>query len=136
MYIKNWSKEKYLKDDLVIYSYCYPDAVENNELRQKVQRLEGVDLTPGYIKTKVGDTAQGLDEGLTIDESGKLRMSQQGATAESDKKIVVGTWGVSKNNIKRDFVIHNELKRRGLRPAKDKDGNPILDGQGLSLIHI
>ena len=136
MYIKNWSKEKYLKDDLVIYSYCYPDAVENNELRQENQRLKGVDLTPGYIKTKVGDTAQGLDEGLTIDESGKLRMSQQGGTGESDKKIVVGTWGVSKNNIKRDFVIHNELKRRGLRPAKDKDGNPILDGQGKEFFLI
>ena len=136
MYIKNWSKEKYLKDDLVIYSYCYPDAVKNNELRQENQRLKGVDLTPGYIKTKVGDTAQGLDEGLTIDESGKLRMSQQGGTGESDKKIVVGTWGVSKNNIKRDFVIHNELKRRGLRPVKDKDGNPILDGQGKEFFLI
>jgi hypothetical protein len=46
------------------------------------------------------------------------------------------TWGVSKNNIKRDFVIHNELKRRGLRPAKDEDGNPILDGQGKEFFLI
>lgn len=130
MNLKNYSKDKYLKDDLVIYSYCYPDAVENTKLRQENQLLKGIDITPGYIKTKVGDTTQGLDEGLTIDESGKLRMSQQGGTGESDKKIVVGTWGVSKNNIKRDFAIHNELKKRGLRPAKDKDGKPILDGQG------
>ena len=111
--------KQFHKDDLVIYAYCYPDALKVTELTQC-----------GYIKTKVGDTAQGLEDGLTIDESGKLRMSQQGLTGESDKKIVVGTWGVSKNNIKRDFVLHEALKLRGLRPAKDKDSKPILDGQG------
>ena len=105
-----------MKDDLVIYSFTYPHFVKNG-------------LTEGYIETKIGDSTQGLDDGLTIDESGKLRISQQGGSAEAYKKIIVGTFGVNKKLISRDFVLHEELKKRGLRPR-------ALDGQGKEYFRI
>jgi len=104
------------KDDLVLYGFTYPEFVANGP-------------TKGYIEVKTGDTTQGLDDGLTIDESGMVRISQQGKSAEAYKKIIVGTYGVSKTIIKRDFVIHKELKKRGLRPK-------ALDGQGKEWFRI
>ena len=104
------------KDDLVLYGFTYPEFVANGP-------------TKGYIEVKTGDTTQGLDEGLTIDESGMVRISQQGKSAEAYKKIIVGTYGVSKTIIKRDYVIHKELKKRGLRPK-------ALDGQGQEWYRI
>ena len=103
-------------DDLVLYGFTYPEFVTNGP-------------TKGYIEVKTGDTTQGLDDGLTIDESGMVRISQQGKSAEAYKKIIVGTYGVSKTVIKRDYVIHKELKKRGLRPK-------ALDGQGQEWYRI
>ena len=104
------------EDDLVLYGFTYPEFVANGP-------------TKGYIEVKTGDTTQGLDDGLTIDESGRVRISQQGKSAEAYKKIIVGTFGVSKTIIKRDYVIHKELKKRGLRPK-------ALDGQGQEWYRI
>ena len=98
------------KEILVIYAYTYPEHIE----RPKVK---------GKIVVKIGDTTQGLDEGLTIDESGKVRIDQQGNAAEAYKKVIIGTWGVDKSVINRDFVLHNKLQLEGRRPA-------YLDGKG------
>ena len=69
------------KEILVIYAYTYPEHIERP-------------LVKGKIVVKIGDTTQGLDEGLTIDEAGKVRIGQQGNAAEAYKKVVIGTWGV------------------------------------------
>ena len=98
------------KEILVIYAYTYPEHIE----RPKVK---------GKIVVKIGDTTQGLDEGLTIDEAGKVRIGQQGNAAEAYKKVVIGTWGVDKSVIRRDYVLHNKLELEGRRPA-------YLDGKG------
>ena len=104
------------QDDLVLYGFTYAKFVENGP-------------TKGYIEVKQGHTTQGLDDGLTIDESGMVRISQQGKSAEAYKKIIVGTYGVPKTIIKSDSVIHKELKKRGLRPK-------ALDGQGQEWYRI
>jgi len=98
------------KDDLVLYGFTYQhhiDAVKDGRAKS--------------IAVKFGDTRQGLDDGLSIDESGKVRISQQGGSAEAYEKIIIGTWGVSKDLISRDYEIHKIWKTQGLRP-KDLDG--------------
>ena len=110
MLLNTVMKEVNKNDDLVLYGFTYPQYVKNGP-------------TNGYIEIKIGDSTQGLDDGLTIDESGKLRISQQGGSAEAYKKIIVGTFGVNKKLISRDFVLRKKLIKKGLRPKE-------LDGQG------
>jgi len=64
------------QDDLVLYGFTYAKFVENGP-------------TKGYIEVKQGHTTQGLDDGLTIDESGMVRISQQGKSAEAYKKLLL-----------------------------------------------
>ena len=99
-----------MKNELVIYAYTYPEHIDRP-------------LVKGKIVVKIGDTTQGLDEGLTIDEAGKVRIDQQGNAAEAYKKVIIGTWGVDKSVINRDYVLHNKLQLEGRRPA-------YLDGKG------
>ena len=99
-----------MKNQLVIYAYTYPEHIDRP-------------LVKGKIVVKIGDTTQGLDEGLTIDEAGKVRIDQQGNAAEAYKKVIIGTWGVDKSIIRRDYVLHNKLELQGRRPA-------YLDGKG------
>lgn len=99
-----------MNDKLVIYAYTYNHYIENSK-------------TTGRLEAKVGDTSQGLDEGLTIDESGRLRISQQGDASEAYKKAIIGTWEVSTKVIRRDYVLHRIFKKEGRRPE-------TLDGKG------
>ena len=98
------------KDNLVLYAYTYQWSID----RVKDGREKS-------IAVKFGDTTQGLEDGLSIDESGKVRISQQGDASEAYKKIIIGTWGVPKELISRDYDIHKKWKAQGLRP-KDLDG--------------
>ena len=98
------------KDDLVLYAYTYQWSID----RVKDGREKS-------IAVKFGDTTQGLEDGLSIDESGKVRISQQGDASEAYKKIIIGTWGVPKELISRDYDVHKKWKAQGLRP-KDLDG--------------
>lgn len=98
------------KDDLVLYGFTYQHYIDSVK-----------DGRAKSIAVKFGDTTQGLEAGLSIDESGKVRISQQGGSAEAYKKIIIGTWGVSKDLISRDYQIHKIWQTQGLRP-KDLDG--------------
>ena len=98
------------KDDLVLYGFTYQHYIDSVK-----------DGRAKSIAVKFGDTTQGLEAGLSIDESGKVRISQQGGSAEAYKKIIIGTWGVSKDLISRDYEIHKIWQTQGLRP-KDLDG--------------
>ena len=112
-----------MNNKLVLYTFTYPEHIE----RPKI---------PGKVIAKVGDTTQGLDDGLTFDESGKIRIDQQGTSAEAYGKVIGKTWGVDKKVIKRDHDVHRILKLQGRRPAYlngmgkewfEFDGNSIED---------
>ncbi len=96
-------------DDLVLYAFTYPHFIKLSKYENKP------------IPVKFGDTTQGLEDGLTVDKSGEVRISQQGGSAEAYQKLIIGTWGVSKELISRDYQVHNKWKTQGLRP-KDLDG--------------
>lgn len=58
---------------------------------------------PGYVLVKLGDSSRDVE----------IRMNEQGGAAEYQAKITVGEWNNLKQ-IKRDHLVHKELKRRGL----------------------
>ena len=100
---------KNIDDLLVIYAYTY------------MFHIEAAKKT-GRLVVKVGDTIQGLAEGLSPEECAHLRMRQQ-AAEEAHAKIIVGVWLVNKLHIKRDHDLHKIFKLEGRRPAE-------LDGKG------
>ena len=105
-----------MKNKLVLYTFSKEDYIKRPAI-------------PGKIVAKVGDTTQGLDEGLTYDEAGKIRIDQQGTSADAYAKVIGKTWGVDKNIIPRDYAIHRILKLQGRRPtAKNVKGT--LNGTG------
>ena len=85
-----------MKNKLVLYTFSKEDYIKRPAI-------------PGKIVAKVGDTTQGLDEGLTYDEAGKIRIDQQGTSADAYAKVIGKTWGVDKNIIPRDYAIHRIL---------------------------
>jgi len=105
-------------DNLVLYAYTYQHYIDlvTNDIKPK-------------IAVKVGDTTQGLEDGLAEDESGKLRISQQGDSSEAYAKVVIGTWSVSKKLITRDYELHKIWKTQGLKPKE-------LDGKGQEWFYL
>jgi hypothetical protein len=73
-----------------LYAYTYPAALNKF-------------LNDGYILTKVGDSHRDVS----------IRMNEQGGAAEYEKKIVVGSW-LNLKEIRRDFVVHEVLTKKGL----------------------
>ena len=73
-----------------LYAYTYPAALDKF-------------LNDGYILTKVGDSHRDVS----------IRMNEQGGAAEYEKKIVVGSW-LNLKEIRRDFVVHEVLTKKGL----------------------
>jgi len=87
------------QDDLVLYAFTYPEFVANGP-------------TKGYIEVKNGDTTQGLDDGLTIDESGRVRISQQGKSAEAYKKLLLAHLVYLKQLLNVTMFFTKNLKTR------------------------
>ncbi|MCP4928875.1 MAG: hypothetical protein GY918_07465, partial [Gammaproteobacteria bacterium] len=102
-------------NNLVVYAYTYPHFIEAAK-------------KSGMLEVKVGDTTQGLAEGLSPQECADIRMKQQ-AAEEAHAKIVVGTWLVSKDKIKRDKDLHRIFKLEGRRPAE-------LNGKGTEWFYF
>lgn len=73
-----------------LYAYTYPAAMKKY-------------IDSGYILTKVGDSHRDVS----------IRMSEQGGAAEYEKKVVVGSW-LNLKEIRRDFVVHDILAKKGL----------------------
>jgi hypothetical protein len=73
-----------------LYAYTYPAAMKKY-------------IDSGYILTKVGDSHRDVS----------IRMNEQGGAAEYEKKVVVGSW-LNLKEIRRDFVIHEVLTKKGL----------------------
>ncbi len=101
---------------LVIYTFSKKEYIKHPEI-------------PGKIVAKVGDTTQGLDEGLSYDEAGRIRIDQQGTSGDAYAKVIGKTWGVDKSIINRDYAIHRILKLQGRRPTA-KNAKGTLDGTG------
>lgn len=73
-----------------LYAYTYPAAMKKY-------------IDSGYILTKVGDSHRDVS----------VRMNEQGGAAEYEKKVVVGSW-LNLKEIRRDFVVHEILTKKGL----------------------
>jgi len=71
-----------------LYAYTYPSAAAKFQ---------------GFVLTKVGDSHRDVN----------VRMNEQGAAAEYEKKIKVGSWP-NLQKIQRDYDVHEILKARGL----------------------
>ncbi len=78
------------KEMINLYAYTYPAAMKKF-------------IDDGYILTKVGDSHRDVS----------VRMNEQGGAAEYEKKVVVGSW-LNLKEIRRDFVVHEILTKKGL----------------------
>lgn len=71
-----------------LYAFTYPSAIAKFD---------------GFVLVKIGDSTR----------ESQIRIREQGGSAEYEAKEIIATWPNCKN-IKRDFVLHRELKKRGL----------------------
>jgi len=73
-----------------LYGFTYPSAIEKFS-------------NDGFILAKVGDSIRDTE----------VRMDEQGASAEWEAKIKIGSWN-KLTKIKRDYDVHEILTARGL----------------------